>query len=122
MGTIRKTLVIGASINPERYSNKAILRLKAHGHPVIAYAKRDGKVEGVAFETMWNPNWEVDTVTMYVGPAHQEELMDKIIALGPKRVIFNPGTENPEFFKRLKVAKIPFEEACTLVLLSTNQY
>lgn len=118
----KRTLVIGASVNPERYAYKAIQQLVKNKHEVIAYGLRAGIVENVLIETEWNPNWKVDTVTLYVGPAHQSELMDKISELNPRRVIFNPGTENPAFFVFLTEKKISYELACTLVLLSTNQY
>lgn len=118
----KKTLVIGASTNPERYSYKAINKLRDHNHEVIAYSKKAGEVRDVAFETEWNPDWKVDTVTIYVRPAHQSEFIDKVIALKPNRVIFNPETENQEFFDALNHVNIPYEAACTLVLLSINQY
>lgn len=118
----KKTLVIGASTKPERYAYKAINRLLENGHEVIAYGNRAGTVENVTIETEWNPAWKVNTVTLYVGPANQDELIDKIIALRPARVVFNPGTENPVFFSKLEQAAISYEEACTLVLLATNAY
>lgn len=118
----KRTLVVGASTKPERYAYKAINRLLENGHEVIAYGNRAGTVENVTIETEWNPAWKVETVTLYVGPANQDELMDKIIALRPARVIFNPGTENPVFFRKLEQAGILYEEACTLVLLATGVY
>lgn len=117
-----KTLVIGASENPERYSYKAITQLKAHGKSVIAFGLKDGEVAGVPFETVWSSNWQVDTVTLYIGPARQPEYQDAILALKPRRVIFNPGTENPAFYQELSKHGIAFEEACTLVLLSIGEY
>jgi uncharacterized protein len=117
-----KTLVIGASENPERYSFKAIERLRAHAHEVIAFGPKPGSVSDVNFETEWNSEWQVETVTLYLGAARQEEYIDKIIALNPKRIIFNPGTENEAFFKALKDTTIFSEVACTLVLLATNEY
>lgn len=118
----KKTLVIGASTKPERYAYKAIHRLLENRHEVIAYGNRAGTVDNVTIETEWNPAWKVDTVTLYVGPANQDELIDKIIELNPVRVIFNPGTENPDFFRKLNQAGISYEEACTLVLLATGAY
>jgi predicted CoA-binding protein len=119
---MKKTLVIGASENPERYSNKAIKALRKHGHEVIAIAPRPGKVEDVDFEVQQKNFENVDTVTLYVGPQHQAGYADYILKLKPKRVIFNPGTENDELASRLKSASIKPEIACTLVLLSTGQY
>jgi len=118
----RKTLVVGASTKPERYSNKAIHRLLEHQQEVIAYGHSAGEVEGVKIQTEWNPNWQVHTVSVYVSPKHQHELMDQIVKLQPKRVIFNPGTEDFDSFKKLEKAGIPYEAACTLVLLSTGQF
>lgn len=117
-----KTLVIGASTNPERYSYKAITQLVKHGHEVIAFGPKPGDVEGISFETEWNKSWEIDTVTLYINPQRQEAYIDQIIALKPRRVIFNPGTENELFIQQLEQFGIASEVACTLVLLSTDQY
>ncbi|HKJ06446.1 MAG TPA: CoA-binding protein [Flavobacteriaceae bacterium] len=118
----KKTLVIGASENPSRYSNIAIKRLKNHGIEVKAIGRRKGNVEGVAIETE-KVNFEnIHTVTMYIGAKHQPEYYNYIISLNPVRVIFNPGTVNPEFEKLLKQNNIAFEQACTLVLLSIGSY
>lgn len=116
------TLVIGATTKEDRYANKAIRSLRNHGHPVIAFGQKAGTVEDVEIETEWNPAWEVETVTLYLNPHNQEDYIDRIIALKPKRVIFNPGTENPEFISKLKTAGIHPEVACTLVLLSIGNY
>lgn len=119
---IKKTLIIGASEKPERYSNKAIRALRQHGHPVVAIAPRPGLVEDVLFETEAIAFTGIDTVSLYVGPDIQRSYMDYIISLHPKRVIFNPGTENADFEQKLKEAGIEAEIACTLVLLSIGQY
>jgi len=119
---MKPTLVIGAHTDPTRYAYKAIKRLRAHGDPVTAFGLRSGTVDDVEIETEWNENWKIDTVTLYINPQRQEGYTDKIIALKPKRVIFNPGTENPEFIRELQQAGIEAEVACTLVLLSLNQY
>jgi len=118
----KKTLVIGASESPERYSNKAIKALLLHNHSVVALGLKNGSVEGVSFHTEKEQFENIDTVTMYVGPLNQPEYYSYIIGLKPRRVIFNPGTENPEFSKQLKTAGIFSEIACTLVLLATGQY
>lgn len=122
MAEPKPTLIIGASLKPERYSYKALRQLRAYGHPVVAFGLRAGTVDDVEIETVWNPKWEVDTVTMYVNPDLQEDLYGKILALHPKRVLFNPGTENPEFVKMLTENGIAHEYACTLVLLSVGHY
>lgn len=118
----KKTLVIGASIKPERYSNKAIRALQKHEHPVVAIAPREGEVLGINFDTQNVAYQDIDTVTMYIGPDRQPEFYDYLIGLNPKRIIFNPGTENKEFEEKLGKAEIQYEEACTLVLLSVGAY
>ena len=119
---MKKTLVIGASENPDRYSNKAIKALLSHNHEVIALGLKKGTVEGVVFHTEKIQFENIDTVTMYVGPQNQPEYYSYIIGLNPLRVIFNPGTENPTFIAQLQAAGIYTEIACTLVLLATGQY
>lgn len=116
------TLVVGASTNPERYSHRATLSLLRNGHPVTLYGSRKGQVNGMAILTEWPVGGDFHTVTMYVGPQNQVGLIDGILSLKPKRVIFNPGTENPEFYSRLQASGIEHEEACTLVLLGTGQF
>ena len=119
---MKKTLVLGASLNPGRYSNLAINRLVNHGHTVEAVGLKKGVVAGVDI-TNEKENFEnIDTVTLYLNPKRQQEYYDYIISLKPKRVIFNPGTENPEFYEMLRKNNIETEVACTLVLLGTNQY
>jgi len=116
------TLVIGASTNPNRYSNIAIKRLRDKEISTLAIGLRAGKVLDVIVETEKKVFSNVDTVTLYLNPQRQEEYFDYIVSLHPRRVIFNPGTENPEFVKFLKDNTIESEVACTLVLLSTNEY
>ena len=118
----KKTLVLGASLKPNRYSNIAIHRLVNYNQDVIAIGLRAGEVSGVKIETDLEEFEDVDTVTLYLNPANQVQYYDYIVRLSPKRVIFNPGTENKEFYEILKQANIKAEVACTLVLLSTNQY
>lgn len=117
-----KTLVIGASLKEERYSNKAIHKLRQYNKPVRALGLRKGKVEDVEIITEKESFDDVDTVTLYLNPARQKEYYDYIISLEPRRVIFNPGTENADFYPLLKEKNIHCEIACTLVLLSTDQY
>ncbi|WP_111309073.1 CoA-binding protein [Confluentibacter sediminis] len=118
----KKTLVIGASLNPSRYSNLVIQKLIAHEYEVVAIGRKEGVIAGVKVDTEQLPYKDVDTVTLYVNPINQKEFYNYIISLKPKRVIFNPGTENSELYKILKENNIDFEIACSLVLLSTNQY
>lgn len=118
----KKTLVLGASLNTSRYSNLAINRLVAYKHPVVAVGLRKGEVAGVPIVTEKESFEEVDTVTLYLNAKRQEEYYDYIISLHPERVIFNPGTENPELYRLLRENNIDFENACTLIMLGTNQY
>lgn len=117
-----KTLVLGASLKPNRYSYYAIERLVNKGEPVVAVGLRPGEVAGVEVATTLMPFEGVDTVTLYLNPERQKQYYDYIIGLKPRRVIFNPGTENPEFENKLRSLGILADRACTLVLLSTDQY
>ncbi len=119
---MRNTLVIGATTKLDRYSNMAIRSLLNHKEKVIAFGRETGTVENVIIETDWNPNWKVDTVTLYLNPKNQESIYQKIIDLKPRRVIFNPGTENPAFIELLTKNHIESEVACTLVLLSIGKF
>lgn len=119
---MKKTLVFGASLNPTRYSHLAIQRLVAHNHEVVAFGLRSGEVSGVKIKTVLLAHKDIDTITLYMNPKRQRQYYNHIVSLYPKRVIFNPGTENPELYQILKENDIHFEVACTLVLLSTNQY
>ncbi len=116
------TLVIGASTNPNRYSNIVIKTLLDKELPIAALGLRKGKVLNVNIDYERQDYKNIDTVTLYLNPKRQEEYYNYIISLQPRRVIFNPGTENLEFVKLLKENNIASEIACTLVLLSTNQY
>lgn len=116
------TLVIGASLNPNRYSNIAIKRLRDRKIPVVALGLKKGKVFDISIDDEKRDYSNIDTVTLYLNPKRQEEYYNFIIGLKPRRVIFNPGTENMEFLKLLEENNIASEIACTLVLLSTNQY
>lgn len=116
------TLVMGASLKEDRYSNIAIKRLSEHNNDVLAFGLRAGQVAEVNIATTLKPYVAIDTVTLYLNPKRQKDYYEYIIGLKPRRVIFNPGTENIEFQELLKQQGIYFEEACTLVLLSTNQY
>ncbi len=119
---MKKTVVIGASLNPERYSFMAVKRLLKHNHEVVAVGLKEGTIDGVKIQTGKPAIDGVDTVTMYVSKKNQQELVDYIFSLKPKRVIFNPGAENADFEKKLSEKGIETEEACTLTLLATGQY
>jgi len=119
-----KTLVIGASTNPDRYSCKAANILSEHKHEVVLLGKVAGKIAeaNIVVDKAGIVDKDIDTVTMYLSPEKQQEYKDFLINLRPRRVIFNPGTENPDMARSLHRAGILTEDACTLVLLHTNQY
>lgn len=119
---MKKTVVLGASENPARYSNMATQRLRAHGHAVVAIGNREGKITDVNIIKEHPAMDDVDTVTLYLNPANQQPYYDYILSLKPKRVIFNPGTENEELETMVEAQGGKVMEACTLVLLSTGQY
>jgi predicted CoA-binding protein len=118
----KKTLVLGASTKPDRYAFKAVEMLVNKGHSVIAIGQNAGEVAGISIKTKNIPLKNIDTVTLYLNPIRQKDYYNYIVSTQPKRVIFNPGTENPEFYQLLKLNNIKVEVACTLVLLTTNQY
>lgn len=118
----RKTLVLGASLNESRYSNIAIHKLKANNHFVEAIGSTKGSIANVIVNTERILFENIDTITLYLSPLNQKKMYDYVVNLKPNRVIFNPGTENKEFENLLEQNAIKTEVACTLVLLSTNQY
>lgn len=118
----KKTLVLGASDNPSRYSYLAVQRLRSHGHPVVAVGRKPARVGDIIIETEKKPFDQVDTITLYLNPQHQQEYYTYILSLHPKRIIFNPGAENDELAALASQQGIQTLEACTLVMLSTNQY
>ena len=118
----KRTLVLGASANPARYSYLAVNQLRAKGHDVIAIGKHTGKVNDVEVTSEEKPIENLDTVTLYLNANNQKAYYDYIFSLKPKRIIFNPGAENPELQSLAKEKNIIPQEACTLVLLSTGQY
>ncbi|XLS28207.1 CoA-binding protein [Flavobacteriaceae bacterium M23B6Z8] len=117
-----KTLVMGASLRADRYSNMAIRSLRNRGKETVAFGMQKGSVLDVLVDTQLIKYDDVGTVTLYMNPFRQKPYYDYIISLKPQRVIFNPGTENPEFYQLLEANNIEVEVACTLVMLSTNQY
>ena len=118
----KKTLVLGASTKPDRYAFKAIEMLVEKGYSVLAIGQNAGEVGGIKIQTKAIPLKNIDTVTLYLNTLRQRDYYNYIIEAKPKRVIFNPGTENPELYQLLKANGIGVEVACTLVLLTTNQY
>lgn len=120
---MKKTVVIGASPNPDRYSFKATKMLADHGHEVLPLGIRNGLAAGVQIITDWPKQVDdLDTITLYLGVKNQAEHYNYILGLRPKRIIFNPGTENPELEALATIQGIEVEQACTLVLLSTSQF
>lgn len=119
---MKKTVLLGASDNPSRYSYLALNQLRAKNHPVEAIGRKRTTVADITIDTEKKPVEGVDTVTLYLNPDHQREYYDYILSLKPKRIIFNPGTENKELAALAGQNGIQTIEACTLVLLSTGQY
>ncbi len=118
----KKTLLIGASTKPERTSYAAAHRLKNAGHEVILLGVYDGEVAGIPIQTGYPELEDIDTVTLYVKAPRQQQYYDYILSLKPRRILFNPGAENPELMKLAREQGIEAEEACTLVLLSVGRY
>jgi len=122
MDVNKSTLVLGATPNPSRYAYLAVQRLLAKKHAVYAFGIKTGSIDGVNIQQEWPSEDRFDTVTLYVGAKHQGQYYDSILSLKPKRVIFNPGTENPTFQTKLEQAGIETLEACTLVMLGAGTY
>lgn len=118
---MKKTLVLGASPNPSRYSYLATRRLEQHQHPVVPVGIRAGSIGSTEIRTE-RPVEEVDTVTLYVGPQRQPDYYEYILSLNPQRIIFNPGTENPELMRLARERGIETVIGCTLVMLATGEY
>ena len=117
-----KTLVLGASSKPDRYSNIAVNRLSNNGHEVVAIGRSAGQINGIDIRTGQPQLDDVHTITLYLRPEYQKEQYDYILSLAPKRIIFNPGTENPELIRLAKERGIETEVACTLVMLAADTY
>jgi len=118
----KKTLVLGATPNAGRYAYLAANRLVRNGHSIVNVGLKNGEVAGVPIEKPETIHNDIDTITLYVGPGHQPELYDYILDTNPRRIIFNPGTENAELRRMANEKGIETEYACTLVLLSIGQY
>jgi len=119
---LKLTLVIGASENTGRYSNRVVRMLHHQNIPVVAIGIKAGEIDGIKIQTGFPKIENVDTVTLYVGEKNQPQYYDYILSLSPKRVIFNPGAENPEFEKKIRAAGIEVLEACTLTMLTVGNY
>ena len=118
----KKTLILGATPNESRYAYLAANRLVRGGHSIVNVGLRTGEVAGVPIEKPETVYKDIDTITLYVGPQNQERLYDYILDTHPKRIIFNPGTENSELRRMANEKGIETEYACTLVLLSIGQH
>ena len=117
----KKVLVVGASENPSRYSNKAIIKLNENGYKVFAFVNRPGEVMGTEIVTEF-PNTEMDTLTLYLGSKNQKQYYSNILNSNPKRIIFNPGAENEELSIMARQKGIKVMNACTLVMLSIGNF
>ena len=120
--TIKKTVVLGASDSPMRYSFLAVRRLISYDHPVVAIGRKEGKIDEVTIVTDRPALNDVHTVTLYLNPTHQQQYYDYILSLHPERIIFNPGAENADLARLAEDNGITAVNACTLVMLGTGQY
>jgi uncharacterized protein len=118
----KNTLIIGASTNIERYSNIAIKKLLHHKHTVFAIGIKEGEAYGVAIEKEMIPFKNIHTITLYINPTLQKNYYDYILSISPSRIIFNPGTENPELETIADAQGIVCINACTLVMLASQLY
>ncbi len=119
---MKKTVVLGATPNPERYAYLATRRLGHYGHEVVPVGRRKGTIGGIEIQQGQPAVEDVDTVTLYLGAEHQRPVQDYILSLHPKRIIFNPGAENPELMKMANEQGIETVEGCTLVMLSIGAF
>jgi hypothetical protein len=118
----KKTLILGATPDSSRYAYLAANRLVRTGHPIVNVGIKKGEVAGVPIEKAEEIHSDIDTITLYIGTQNQPPLYDYILATNPKRIIFNPGTENPELRRLARERGIETLSACTLVMLSTGEY
>ena len=119
---MRKTVVIGASLKEDRYSNQCVHMLREYDIETIAVGNKEGKISDVEITTGRPCANKVETVAVYLSPKNQESYYDYIIGLKPKRILFPPGTENPDFYRKANALGIETEEACPLVMLRTGVY
>ncbi len=122
--TNKKTVIVGATTNPSRYAFMAAEKLLENHYEIVPIGVKSGEVFGEPILNIGSRPLigDVDTITLYIGPQHQPEHYEYLLSLKPKRVIFNPGTENVEFEKKVEESGAEALEACTLVMLSTGQY
>ena len=118
----KRTLILGATSNPDRYAYLAANRLLNYGHEIVLVGNKKGIIQGIKIQNDLKPQKDIDTITLYLGPKNQAEYYKYIIDTKPKRVIFNPGTWNPELIEKLELENIEVIDACTLVMLSANTY
>lgn len=118
----KNVLVVGASPNVNRFSNLAVKKLLDFGHNVVAIGNKQSTIHGIGIQTDWEFKDMFHTITLYVGPANQTQLIDKVLKLMPKRIIFNPGTENADFFEKARELGIEVTVDCTLVMLNSNNF
>lgn len=116
------TLVVGVSLGANRYANAACRQLRAAGHDVVGLGLRAGDENGIPVLTGTPEIEGVDTITLYINPQRQAALIDYLLGLKPRRIIFNPGTENPDFMSRARAAGVEPIVDCTLVMLSAREY
>lgn len=117
-----KTLVVGVSLGADRYANIAVRKLIEHGHDVVAIGLREGEESGINIHTGTPEVAGIDTITLYVNPTRQASMIDYLLTLKPRRIIFNPGTENREFMSRAEAEGVEAVHGCTLVMLGTGQF
>ena len=117
-----RVLIYGASANPDRYAFKALDLLLEKGHEVFLKGNKPGIISGFYIHVGPNDFDQIHTITLYVGPQNQLDLIKDLAQIKPERIIFNPGTENPKLYTEIEKLNIKVEEACTLVLLHTNQF
>ena len=120
--TDKTTLVLGASLKPERYSYTAVTKLIARNIPVVAVGRREGEIAGVRIQKLFPDVSNIHTITLYIGPKNQPVYYEYILKINPKRVIFNPGTENAEFENTLSQEGIQVVHGCTLIMLDNGTY
>lgn len=119
---MKKTLIIGATPNPARYAFRAAQLLTHYGHPIVPFGTKKGEVFGEAILNTFPVEKDIDTVTLYINPGKQKPYYEAILNLDPKRIIFNPGTENEELRELAEENGIKTEYGCTLVMLNSGQY
>lgn len=118
----KKTLIFGASTKPERMSYMCLIRLQSQGHEIVAIGGREAQVNGVTIQTGHPEIKDLDTITLYMGEQRQEPHIQYLLSLNPKRIIFNPGAENPKLYDLAKAQGIEVLNACSLVMLGAGQY